>query len=123
MTSIKVFPKMNKINKYGHAPIYLRLIRHRRVKYIALDVHIDPKDWNNETGKLNPGANNAEQINSYLAIKESEAENTALEMEIRSNFVSVYDIKTKCLAWHREIFLSFLKKESRNDLKNLASDL
>ena len=120
MTSIKMFPNMNKINKYGHAPIYLRLIKNRRVKYMALDVHIDPKDWNDETGHLNPGANNAEQINSYLAIKESEAENTALEMEIRSNFVSVYDIKTKMLGLAPGDFFIFFEKRIQERFDELS---
>jgi len=52
MASIKVFPKMNKINKYGQVPIYLRLTKNRRSRYIALDVYIDPKDWNEKSRKL-----------------------------------------------------------------------
>ncbi|WP_162842677.1 site-specific integrase [Mucilaginibacter pineti] len=101
---------MNKINKYGHAPIYLRLIKNRRIKYLALDIHIDPKDWNEEICKLNPDANNAEQINSYLEIKEAEAQNTALEMEIKSNLVSLYNIKTKIKGVKPVDFFAFFEK-------------
>lgn len=61
MASIKVFPKMNKINKQGLVPVYPRLTKNRRSKYIALDVYIDPKDWNEKTGKMKPGAVNAKR--------------------------------------------------------------
>lgn len=110
MASIKVFPKMNKINKQGLVPVYLRLTKNRRSKYIALDVYIDPKDWNEKTGKLRPGAVNAKQINSYLSIKEAEAEATSLEMESRSKFVSAYDIKSKLLGIAPGDFFTFFEK-------------
>jgi len=110
MASIKVFPKMNKINKYGQVPIYLRLTKHRRSKYMALDVYIDPKDWNEKTGKLKPSAANAKQINSYLSIKEAEAEAVSLEMESRSKFVSAYDIKSKLLGIAPGDFFTFFEK-------------
>jgi len=108
MASIKVFPKMNKINKYAQVPIYLRLTKYRRSKYMALDVYIDPKDWNEKTGKLKPGAVNAKQINSYLSIKEAEA--VSLEMESRSKFVSAYDIKSKLLGMAPGDFFTFFEK-------------
>ena len=110
MASIKVFPKMNKINKYGQVPIYLRLTKNRRSRYIALDVYIDPKDWNEKSGKVRPGAVNAKQINSFLSIKEAEAEATSLEMESRSKFVSAYDIKSKLLGIAPGDFFVFFEK-------------
>ena len=110
MASIKIFPKMNRINKQGQVPVYLRLTKNRRSKYIALDVYIDPKDWNEKTGKVRPGAVNAKQINSYLSIKEAEAEATSLEMESRSKFVSTYDIKSKLLGIAPGDFFTFFEK-------------
>ncbi|MET3980928.1 integrase/recombinase XerD [Mucilaginibacter sp. UYP25] len=113
MASIKVFPKMNKINKYGQVPIYLRITKKRRSKYIALDVYINPKDWNEKTGKVRSGVVNAKQINSYLSIKEAEAEATSLEMESRSNFVSAYDIKSKLSGITPGDFFTFVEKRIR----------
>lgn len=101
---------MNKINKYGQVPIYLRVTKNRRSKYMALDVYIDPKDWNEKTGKVRTGAVNAAQINSFLSIKEAEAEATALDMESKSNFVSAYDIKSKLRGITPGDFFSFFEK-------------
>lgn len=123
MTSIQVFPKLNKIDKYGLAPVYLRLIKNRRVKYLAMDVYIDPKDWNNKTGKMKQAATNAEQINNFLAIKKSEAEMTVLEMESKSNFVSAHDLKAKMAGYVSEIFLLFFEKDSGSEMTNLALEL
>ncbi|WP_342333154.1 Arm DNA-binding domain-containing protein [Pedobacter sp. FW305-3-2-15-E-R2A2] len=44
MASVKVYPRLDKINKNGQVPIYLRLTKNRKSKYIALDVYINPKD-------------------------------------------------------------------------------
>ena len=120
MASIKVFPKMNKINKYGQVPIYLRLTKNRRSRYIALDVYIDPKDWNEKSGKVRPGAVNAKQINSFLSIKEAEAEATSLEMESRSNFVSAHDIKSKLLGIAPSDFFTFFEKRIKERTDELV---
>jgi hypothetical protein len=73
MASVKVFPRLDKINKVGKAPIYLRIIKNRRSKYISLDVHIFPTEWNNTQGKVKSSARNASQINTYIAVKVAEA--------------------------------------------------
>lgn len=123
MTSIKVFPKLNKINKYGLAPVYLRLIKNRRVKYLAMDVYIDPKDWNNKTDKMKQAATNVVQINNFLAIKKSEAEMTVLEMESKSNFVSAHDLKAKLAGVCIGDFCAFFEKDSGSEMTNLALEL
>jgi len=68
---------MNKINKYGQVPIYLRVTKNRRSKYIALDVYIDPKDWNEKTGKVRPGA-----IMGHASVKHTEVYAKILNEEL-----------------------------------------
>ncbi|WP_439698912.1 tyrosine-type recombinase/integrase [Mucilaginibacter sp. AW1-7] len=109
MASVKVFPRLDKANKQGQVPLYLRLTKNRKSKYIALGVYIDPKNWNPQTGKIKPNAKNAGQINSFLATKEAEAEALALEMETNSKFISAYDIKSKMLGRSSEDFFEFIE--------------
>ena len=97
MASVKAFPRLNKTNTEGKAPVYLRITKNRKSKYIALDVYILSGDWNKKTGKVKSTAHNASQINAYISSKVAEAERIALELETRSISITAYDIKHKIL--------------------------
>ena len=120
MASVKVFPRLDKVNKQGLVPMYLRLTKNRKSKYIALDVYIDPKNWNVKTGKLKPTAKNASQINNFLAVKEAEAEALALEMETKSKFITAYDIKSKIIGKAPEDFFAFVELHRKTLFENLT---
>ena len=98
MASVKVFPRLDKANKQGLVPMYLRLTKNRKSKYIALDVYIDPKNWNVKTGKLKPTAKNASQINNFLA----------------------YDIKSKIIGKAPEDFFAFVELHRKALFENLT---
>jgi len=113
MASVKVYPRLDKINKNGQAPIYLRLTKNRKSKYIALDVYINPKDLYEKTGKVKPGAKNATQINSFLSSKEAEAEAISLYMETKSKFITAYDIKSRIIGKPPPDFFEFIDNRSK----------
>jgi integrase/recombinase XerD len=46
MTSVKLYPRLNKLNSQTEAPIYLRITKDRKSKYIAPDAYVKPEDWN-----------------------------------------------------------------------------
>lgn len=113
MATVKVFPRLDKIAANGKAPVYLRVTKNRKSKYVALDVYIDPDDWNKENGKVKPSAVNAAYINNYLTSKEAEAEAISLEMETKSKFITAYDIKSKILGKAPSDFFSYVKKREQ----------
>jgi integrase/recombinase XerD len=113
MASVKVYPRLDKANKTGQVPIYLRLTKNRKSKYIALDVYINPKDWNEKTGKVKLTAPNATQINSFIASKEAEAEAISLEMETKSRFITAYDIKSRIIGNPPDDFFMFMENRSK----------
>ena len=110
MASVKLYPRLDKPNQAGEVPIYLRVTKDRKSRYVALGVYIQPGDWNAQTGKVKPGATNAIQINYYLATKEAEAESIALEMETRSKYVSSIDIKSRIMGKPPADFFAFAEK-------------
>jgi len=114
MASIKVFPRLDKANSEGKVPIYLRVIKHRKSKCIALDAYVLSKDWSKETGKVKITAPNASQINTYISSKVAEAERIALELETRSASVTSYDIKHKILGRAPGDFFEYF--ENRKDI-------
>ncbi|RZJ91468.1 MAG: site-specific integrase [Chryseobacterium sp.] len=120
MASVKIYPRLDKSNKNGQVPIYLRLTKNRKSKYIALDVYINPKDWNEKTGKVRTGAKNAAQINSFISSKEAEAEAIALEMETRSKFVTSYDIKSRIIGRPPADFFEFMERRIKAQSEELS---
>jgi hypothetical protein len=49
MASVKVIIRNDKINKNnGLAPLYIRIIKDRKTKFISLGVKIAPDYWNEE---------------------------------------------------------------------------
>jgi integrase/recombinase XerD len=113
MASIKISPRHDKANKSGQVPLYLRLTKNRRSKYVALDVYINPNDWNNKTGKVRATAVNASQINSFITKKIAETQALSLSMETKSKFVTVYDIKSKLVGNGPAEFFSYFEKQIR----------
>ncbi|TKB96445.1 site-specific integrase [Pedobacter cryotolerans] len=120
MASVKVYPRLDKVNKNGQVPIYIRLTKNRKSKYIALDVYINPNDWNEKTGKVRAGAKNANQINSFLSSKEAEAESIALEMETRSKFITASDIKSRIIGRPPTDFFEFMEARIKAQSEELS---
>ena len=110
MATVKLYPRLDKVNDKGEAPIYLRLTQNRKSKYIALEAAVKPSDWNTKTGKVKVGVPNACQLNCYLAVKEAEATSIALELETRSKSVTALDIKARILGRPPADFFAFAEK-------------
>jgi integrase/recombinase XerD len=95
MANIKVVLKMNKIEVNGKVPIYIRITKDRKAKFISTGVKIYPKDWDEENFKVKKSHPNSKLINNTIAFKVSEAENASLELEKISKTVSATEIKKK----------------------------
>ena len=52
MSSIKVVLRKDKIDKAGEAPLYLRVIKNRKTKFISLSVKLQPNEWDEVKQKV-----------------------------------------------------------------------
>ena len=71
MATIKIVLRKDKVNKKtGLAPIYIRIIKDRKSKFLSLGVKVEPRYWNEEKSAIRKGAaTNAVQIVEYLTKK------------------------------------------------------
>jgi len=120
MTSIKIYPRYDKIKQSGQVPLYLRITQNRKSKYLTLGVHIDPSDWNEATRRLNSTAINAAIINSYLARKQAEAEAIALELNMKSHFFTAYDVKAQIIGEKPKDFFEFMQERIEAQSEELS---
>jgi len=94
-TTIIAVCRKDKINSQGLAPIYIRLTKARRTSYIATDLRIDPKYWDDKSKKLKPGYPNSAQANTYLNGVVFQIQAEALQEQTANRQTTVRAIKDK----------------------------
>ncbi|PJJ54928.1 site-specific integrase [Hymenobacter chitinivorans] len=110
MASVKVLLMEEKINKAGEAPVYLRIIKDRKPKYISIGLRVKPQDWNSDLGRVKKSHPKMAHTNAYLSAKLAEADATALDMQRESKFVSPVQIKNTIMGQSSESFLKYFEK-------------
>lgn len=97
MATVKVLLKQNKSKKNGDMPIYLRIIKDRKAKFISTGIYINPRQWNEDTSRVRKSHRNSARLNTFIANKIAEAEGVALELETKSKSVSPSRLKRKIM--------------------------
>ncbi len=118
MSSVKIILKLNKINSKGEAPLYVRIIKNRKAKFISLGIKLKPKDWNERQSRVRKSHPNSQRMNNYIAHKVAEAEAVALEMETNSKYVSPKSIKQNIMGTSPDSFLKYFEKYIETLKKN-----
>ncbi|MBW6480869.1 MAG: site-specific integrase [Bacteroidales bacterium] len=107
MTTVKVILKENKGNLRNEYPIYIRIIKDRKARFISTGKYIKKEHWNEKTSRIKKSLPNSVRLNAYLAQKVAEAEAVAVELETRSKTVSPNRIKEKIMGVSAIDFFSF----------------
>jgi len=82
MPTTKLILFEHKAKKNKEAPIYLRLIKDRKPKYVSLKLYVLPKYWDAEGEKVKPGHPNSVRMNAYLVERTNDAMKSLLDIEI-----------------------------------------
>ena len=121
MASIKIILRNDKINKKtGLSPLYIRIIKNRKIKFISLGIKIDPKYWNDEKMSIRKGATNYQELNNYIIQKRAEAQRISIEMESSSKDISILKIKEEILGVKPLLFFEFADKKLE-ELENVLT--
>lgn len=110
MASVKVILMVEKVNKAGEAPVYLRIIKDRKPKYISIGLRVKLQDWDSDSGKVKKSHPNKGRANAFIATKVAEAEGVALDLQRESKFVSPVHIKNTIMGQSSESFLKYFGK-------------
>lgn len=81
MASIKLILRDDKIGKTGDAPLYLRIIKDRKTKFISLGVRLLTNEWDEGKQRVKKNHPNSARINALLAQKVAEAEGQVADLE------------------------------------------
>ncbi|POY36986.1 hypothetical protein C3K47_07955 [Solitalea longa] len=93
MATLKLFLNTQKRNKQDEAPLYLRIIKDRRSKYISTGIYIKEKDWDNKNRRVKKSHPNSVRINHVIANKLLEAEGQIMEIQLKDKYADTNTIK------------------------------
>jgi integrase/recombinase XerD len=86
MGSIKVLLKKNKQNEDGSYPVYIRAIKDRKTKFMAIGIKLFENQWDEKEQRVKKNHPNSVRMNALISKKkaEAEAENLDLVLEDRT---------------------------------------
>ncbi len=111
MASVKIILRKDKINKNtGLAPLYIRIIKDRKSKFISLGIKVEPKYWNEEKMSIKKGATNYQELNNFIIQKRAEAEKASIEIEINGG-ATTKKIKDQIVGRKPKNFFTYADKK------------
>ena len=111
MVSVKIILRTDKTNsKNGLAPLYIRIIKDRKTKFISMGIKVDPKYWNEEKMCLRKGATNYHEINNFILQKRADIEKTSIDLEANTQNVTSSQIKSR-IKGNRTSFFDYSEKK------------
>ena len=93
MASIKLILRTNQEDKAGHSPLYIRVIKDRKTKFIATGVKLKTTEWDDAKQKIKKNHANSARMNAFLSQKVADAEALVADHERKSKSVSAKKLK------------------------------
>ncbi len=121
MASIKLILRKDKVNKKtGEAPIYIRIIKDRRTKFMSVGIKLKPAYWNEKQCKVRKSYKNSERLNAFLSQKVSETENKILEETSKNRNITTKNLKEAIIGKEPPKFFEFAFKRIETMRVNLS---
>ncbi|MFV0228551.1 site-specific integrase [Empedobacter falsenii] len=93
MASIKLVLRINQEDKTGHSPLYIRLIKDRKTKFIATGVKLKENEWDDVKQKVKRNYPNSTRMNAFLYQKIADAEAMVADNERKRGNISAKRLK------------------------------
>lgn len=93
MASIKLILRTNQEDKSGHSPLYIRVIKDRKAKFITTGVKLKQSEWDEEKQRVKKNHSNSARMNAFLSQKVADAEALVADQERKRRNVSARKLK------------------------------
>ena len=81
MASIKLVLRTNQKDQTGHSPLYIRLIKDRKAKFITAGIKLKESEWDQSKQRVKKNHPNSARMNANIAQKIADAEAQVADME------------------------------------------
>jgi len=117
MSSVKLIFNERKITQNGEVPLWIRIIKDRKPKYIALHIKIKKEFWDFKNKRVRKSYPNSQYMNNFITQKLAEAEAEALKMEADEKYTSSAKIKGSIMGTNKESYYKFAQKSIDKQLR------
>lgn len=111
MASVAIVLRSDKINKKGLAPIHFRIIKNRKVSYVASSILLPVDQWDEKRLRIKSRYPNSSRLNSFLMNKFTEFQDQAYEFEINQKSLTARQVKSKILVNQGLDFFKYADKK------------
>ena len=114
MVTIKVVLRKQKTNKAGLAPLWLRVTKNRKTKFISLNIRLEPKYWDEGNQRVRGSYSNSTRINSLIKVKLAEAQAAFVDLELEHPIVRTQDILNRVSSKRSPDFFEYAYKYAQD---------
>ena len=93
MASIKLILRTHQVDQTGHSPLYIRVIKDRKTKFITAGVKLKESEWDEVKQKVKKNHSNSARMNAALSQKIADAEGQIADLERKVKTVSIKKLK------------------------------
>lgn len=93
MASIKLILRSDKLDQTGDAPLFMRIIKDRKTKFLSLGIKLKPSEWDEGKQRIKKNHDNSVRMNAFIAQKVSEAEGQVADMSRSKKEVTARKLK------------------------------
>jgi integrase/recombinase XerD len=112
MATIKILLRTDKKNKSNEAPLWIRITKNRKSRYVSLGKSIKIEDWDEQNNTVRKSHPNSVRLNKFIARKVADAHDTALDLETEDKYVRPIKIKEDILGISALDFFAYAKRYS-----------
>lgn len=94
MASVKVILKNEKKLMNGECPLYLRIIKDRKTRYVSIGYSVKESDWDDKNLKIKKSHPNSQRMNNLIALRLAELQGIALDLETNDKSINTDAIKS-----------------------------
>lgn len=120
MASIKLVLRTSQEDKTGHSPLYIRVIKDRKTKFITTGVKLKISEWDDDKQKIKKNHSNSARMNAFLAQKIADAEGLVADHERKRKNVSAKKLKEAIKGKDAALFFEYCNSRC-NRIKGTVS--
>lgn len=120
MASIKLILRTNQKDQTGHSPLYIRIIKDRKTKFITAGVKLKESEWDEVKQKVKKNHSNSARMNAALSQKIADAEGQVADLERKVKTVSIKKLKEAIKGKEVPNFFEYSKKHCERIRNNVS---
>jgi integrase/recombinase XerD len=120
MASIKLILRTNQKDQTGHSPLYIRIIKDRKTKFITAGVKLKESEWDEVKQKVKKNHSNSARMNASLSQKIADAEGQIADLERKVKTISIKKLKEAIKGKEVPNFFDYSKKHCERIKNNVS---